>query len=268
MRKLIAEYGIVLLVAMVIIVLLGILAPITNVVKDETIDTFTDFGERIKLTLKKFPSKNYGVVDEKDFYLEVGGRIFYDSGANNGATYYFYNENKERIYNLNITDYKNAYYYSIEGEPSFPRFYAYATDENQSEYTGNILVSGQREWGGSGNSVGITEKTIGEGKGNTDKILSIAAPLEDSKGRNETPWEWIKILNKNNYNNHNDWFIGSISEIEKLKSSKLTNIFDKADVCSSSQNNTTSAFQWNRENGYSISNDKKSKAEAVAMRGF
>ena len=149
-------------------------------------------------------------------HLSIGGRIFYDNG-DNGATYIFYDATDNIVaYDGTITSLSNATQYSIIGTPTKDRFYVYDTTYNLSAGT----------WGKFNITTGITADTIGSGKTNTATMMSM--------NPDGTMWTWLRdTVNANSTGGCNDWYIGSMAEQNKLRTSGLVDWYSSNNIWSS-----------------------------------
>ena len=170
----------------------------------------------------------------------VGGRIFYDNGANSN-TYTFYTEDGIVITDLSISGLTNAYYYDKSGSDA-DRFYAY---DNTTHITGGVSVTDgitdkEIYWDyHMRNKIGITTDGIGRGKTNTATALAFV-----SDWGNRDIWSYIKNCNNDNLNGCNDWFIMSKVEQDKLRESGLVDWYNSENIWSSVEYDFGNARYW------------------------
>ncbi|MCQ2604079.1 MAG: hypothetical protein MJ215_03435 [Spirochaetia bacterium] len=134
--------------------------------------------------------------------FEVGGRIFY-IGADNGATYKFYDKDKKEL-EVDLSSYvietsrtlDSAVYYSVENKGAADRIYVANLDFDDSVYL----------WA-SKNEVVANTDGIGTGKTNTE---TLAANADYNVAG--TIWKAINDLNGDT----GDWFIPANEELEIL----------------------------------------------------
>ncbi len=162
-------------------------------------------------------------------YKEIGGKVFYDAGVNNGLTYTFYDADEQEITYTNIASLENAKYYSTTGtrtDGSGDRFYVLGTDGTGAALT----VTGT--WGPT-ETAGGTANTIGAGKTNTATLLG------KYKNTDNTIWKALEAK-------EGDWFIGSEGELSELQKSTIASSEFTSDIWTSTEvgENTYQARCW------------------------
>ena len=199
----------------------------------------------------------------------IGGKIFYDAG-DNGATYTFYNSSGNVITDTSISRLRNAVSYTVDGTPSFDRFYAVYP---------SMLNSGNKVYWGfyrnvdiksSGGNLVNTGTAIGTGKTNTRAILdyiSIYASSETASTSKPSSdisqsspngynlykncgtefnylWDVLRDANSNSLGGCNDWFIPSKDELRQIVTSNvISNITGSINIQSSSAY-SSSLYTW------------------------
>ena len=225
------------------------------------------FDDSTQITLNtsgKLATGNITIQCEKEL-SRIGGRIFYDDGGN-GATYTFYDANKNVITNQTVTSLANAVYYKVSGTPTKDRWYVY---DNTTHTTGGVPVTGGITYGWMGwdknmrGAIGITTDGIGRGKTNTATALAFTSDW----GNNDI-WGYIKNCNNDNLNGCNDWFIMSQAEQDKLRASGLVNWYSSEYIWSSVERSDNYAYNWYHYGSNWNSNSKDDNYGAFAGRSF
>lgn len=143
-------------------------------------------------------------TSNKEELFEVGGIIFYDAG-DNGATYTFYDKDKNVLDDAYVgTEYEKApVYYSVKGKYSDARYYVVATDKD-----GNLVFGENLEWGAQDTQTSTDDHDrTKSGKFNTLQALENPNSFIDCWGNDDTIWTWINTQNLNCLNGHSDWYI-------------------------------------------------------------
>lgn len=231
----------------------------------------------------------------------IGGRIFYVCG-DNGATYEFYDANKELITGpQDVVGLANAVYYKIvSGKPVFDKFYVYDST--------NAVVE-DLQWGSYKSKtvsvdLGLKADGVGHGKKNTESALSVkdkvdgqtkkSLAIKSSRDSYETIWAFVCYMNGENgvnggsefYNvfgpagrkcnrveGCTDWYVGSTAEYDKLKESGLVNsLFSSIKmVWSSVEYNFNDSFSWlylDADDCHWSNSSKGSICRTVLLRSF
>lgn len=184
---------------------------------------FDDLGKKIKI----------GEYD--DGLLPVGGRIFYID-SNSDETVEFYDAQGNILSNVAVGDTPAYYKVTSAGVSGKEKFYVYNSQGS--------LIEAPSRWGYYGILTNASGISIGEGKSNTNLVLSV----EDTS-QSTSIWDSLKSINNNGLGSCVDWFIGSKNELEELRlymnSIEDTSIFDDYHyVRSSSESDLNRAHAW------------------------
>lgn len=203
------------------------------------------------------PQKIYGITDRgkkieigkfrngNELARYVGGPIFHIVDGDNGAVYHFYDEYGNEIEDIQVGD--KPYAYTVEGTPSFEKYYAF----RNSAYTSKVWTY-YKNGAWVYNSLG-TQDGIGKGKANTNLVLAADQGkyvTNDANGK-QTIWYTLQQMNQNNVDNCNDWFVPSKAELELLRTAvdregnPLTTLFSNNYIWSSFEASAQSAWYWN-----------------------
>lgn len=188
-----------------------------------TIYGFDDLG-------RKVPTGSYD-----DGALPVGGRIFYID-SNSDETVEFYDAQGNVISNVAVGDMPAYYKVTGAGVSGKDKFYIYNSQGS--------LIEAPTSWGYQGILTDASGLSIGEGKSNTNLVLSI-----EYTSQSTLIWDSLKSINNNKLGSCADWFIGSKNELEELRlymnSIEDTSIFDNYHyVRSSSENDSNRVHTW------------------------
>lgn len=140
--------------------------------------------------------------------LPVGGRIFYIDNDSDEVIQFF-DENKQPLFDVEVGD-TPAYYLVVK--PS--------TNEKAKYYIYNPSIGEEKYWGYYMILTDVKSIAIGTGKTNTSAILSI---YDTSEYNHDNIWTWLLEQRTNRLGGCDDWYIGSMGEIEELKQYLIAN---------------------------------------------
>ena len=191
-----------------------------------------------------------------EYYAQpFGGKIFYIDPSDNGATYSFYDEDKNEITGgSTIADLANAKYYMVEGTPSKDKFYVF----------NDVQLKGAKPWQAWSDdrniTFGATGTAIGTGKSNTEIVLN--SPL-----RVPTTM-WADLVAFRASSDFKDWYIPSKDELFALgESGYIDAWFDNGSCYSSSED--ISRYAWTYHPSYGMrSSEKNWNGSYAFIRSF
>lgn len=182
----------------------------------------------------------------------IGGRIFYDAGAENGATYKFYDKDRKLINYVptgdgNTDGLSNAYYYTVDGTPTNDRFFVYATIDGTPNgdacvEKGITLLNNGDDVQAIIDFIGQSPETLPEsspyypysvdvlcGKRWFTEYSEVVSSINDTA----TAYGLIASYNDNCLNSNNDWYLGNKNEMMLLlnNSESLKNEYSSSDNC-------------------------------------
>lgn len=208
-----------------------------------------------------------GTVEIPFSGIPIGGKVFLDNG-DNGATYQFYDVDKNEITYTDISSLNNAAYYIVNGAPTTDRFYVVAADSSKSDYnsTYGVNIGASKYWGYYEIDTEAYTNTIGSGKTNTAKALAIT----DTSGyASSSIWKWLNDINTDEYGGCSDWFIGSRAEYNALSdSTKAGSLFYNKELWSSVEDSNRKAYVYASEMGRWSSTNKSGNYNVLAFRAF
>lgn len=190
--------------------------------------------------------------------MPIGGRIFYISEGDNGATYTFYDQNMNVLENQTTDGLSAAYYYEKSGDSQSDKFFVYATKLGKPE--GSIVSCKGLRWGSGSNRSQANGTEIGTGKSNTEIVMGqFGAECCIVMNRSyDTVWNWLKNeINDEEIGGLNgcmDWYIPSKIEMETLFKFKPTGL-EEVKYWSSTEDNANA----NRSYAYYFDARKVSK---------
>lgn len=210
---------------------------------------FNDNGKKIKI----------GEYD--DGYNSVGGRIFYID-SNSDETVEFHDAQGNVISNVAVGDTPAYYKVTSAGVSGKEKFYIYNSQGS--------LIEAPTSWGYSGILTNASGLSVGEGKSNTNLVLSI-----EYTSQSTLIWDSLKSINNDRLGSCADWFIGSKDELEELRlymnSIEDTSIFDNYHyIRSSSEVNLNTSYTWlvNSWSSDTSKGDYGSRWRSAAIRSF
>lgn len=194
------------------------------------------------------------MVFHPEYYaLPLGGKIFYIDPSDNGATYSFYDENKNEITGWStVADLANAKYYFVDGTPSKDKFYVYYPTKFDDF-----------RWGYYATTIGVTGIAIGTGKTNTATVMA----------RTDIPTSsiWSKLSEIRTSSGIDDWFVPSEGEIDKFREVDLESWARKSggsSLWSSSEDSLVNAWYWYNYDQFWSNTNKNSNKSVFFMRAF
>lgn len=177
----------------------------------------------------------------------VGGRIWKVDTSAAGATYEFYDINKQP---LSLTDAQknsvaslgSAAYYTVQGVPNKDKYYVVATTNGNP--ASNFYTLGSKKKWSYQDSTWFGADNYGDGEANSKYIL--ASPCF---GTDSPLFSWLKSTRDSNWQGCNDWYIPSIYEIWDMLEKNMNNATSlKNTIFWSSTENTN---KWARTYTYS-----------------
>lgn len=208
--------------------------------------------------------------------LPVGGTLFYIDDTSDGV-YEFLDVQGNVIENVQVGD--RPYYYRVVERGSRDRYYVYHdkvydclkwTRSKGDDYVYESLN---------------TSKALGLGKVNTEIVMARDNGAYITEKSNGYPTIWYRLQQVRNAKagGCSDWFVPSISEIEKLRKAVLsrsvtggkiagrsyqTSVFDRTWLHSSSEAFDETVWTWSLYSQYWFSGSKSDEASVFFIRAF
>lgn len=169
----------------------------------------------------------------------LGGRIYHIEPGDNGCTYEFYDANGRLLDEQTEQGLATAVYYVRNGEPTKDKFFVYMTTDGMPGSKNYISAKTERlEWGAHGTKTGVIASGWGNGKVNSQKVLTFAQAFKPCYSKDSTIWAKLKEINDKNTLEHNDWYIPNSTELSAfLKNKTYSGNTDYHYWCSEEHNN-------------------------------
>ena len=208
--------------------------------------------------------------------LPVGGTIFYIDDTSDGV-YEFLDAQRSVIENVQVGD--SPQYYRVVKKGFRDKYYVY--HDKVYDYLKWTRSKGYDYVYESLN----TSKALGLGKINTEIVMARDNGAYITEKSNGYPTIWYRLQQVRNAKagGCSDWFVPSISEIEKLRKAVLsksvtggkiagrsyqTSVFDRTWLHSSSEAFDETVWVWSHYSQYWFSDDKHDEASVFFIRAF
>lgn len=219
---------------------------------------FTNSGKKVKI----------GEYD--DGLKAVGGRIFYID-PNSDETVEFYDANGNVLSNVEVGSTPVYYKITSAGTSGKDKFYVY----RENTYSNKVWTYYQNNnW--VYENTGFTSQNVGSGKPNTAGIMALhnGAYVTNNANGYATIWYQINQCCLNKLGECSDWYIGSRTEIDTLRSFinnyistlGLVDLFTGNHIWSSSDNDTLYAWSWSES--YWNDSIKSYPCKVIPIRSF
>lgn len=191
--------------------------------------------------------------------MPVGGKIFYVNSEGSGV-YTFYDSSHNVLSTQTVVGLNDAVTYDYVGPApgldKVDKFFVYDV---------NGIISNRLYWGPLNTVVGVSANTIGSGKINSNIIITNYASSMTNF------YIWPNIINKRNnlVGGCNDWYVGSMAEIDQLILSGLApSMFLYYSPWSSCEASAQNGYVWDQTTSNWVSVFKSSSGAGFAIRSF
>lgn len=206
----------------------------------------------------------------------VGGTIFYIDDTSDGV-YEFFDVQGNVIGNVQVGD--RPYYYRVIERGSRDKYYVY-----HDKVYDTLKWTYSKDYDYVYESLN-TSNALGLGKINTEIVMTRdnGAYIAENSSGHPTIWYRLQQIRSAKAGGCNDWFVPSISEMEKLRKavesravsggkiagrSYKTSVFNHMWLCSSSETFDETVWTWNHYSQYWFNDTKYDECSVFFIRAF
>ena len=208
--------------------------------------------------------------------LPVGGTIFYIDDTSD-SVYEFLDAQGNVIENVQVGD--RPYYYRVIERGSRDKYYVY-----HDKVYDTLKWTYSKDYDYVYESLN-TSNALGLGKINTEIVMTKdgGAYIAENSNGHPTIWYRLQQIRSAKAGGCNDWFVPSISEMEKLRKavesravsggkiagrSYKTSVFNHMWLCSSSETFDETVWTWNHYSQYWFNDTKYDECSVFFIRAF
>ena len=208
--------------------------------------------------------------------LPVGGTIFYIDDTSD-SVYEFLDAQGNVIENVQVGD--RPYYYRVIERGSRDKYYVY-----HDKVYDTLKWTYSKDYDYVYESLN-TSNALGLGKINTEIVMTRdnGAYIAENSNGHPTIWYRLQQIRSAKAGGCNDWFVPSISEMEKLRKavesravsggkiagrSYKTSVFNHMWLCSSSETFDETVWTWNHYSQYWFNDTKYDECSVFFIRAF